>query len=471
MSSCVEAANPEMHTSLSDGTLRRSFATTVEHGILAPISGLSSAPSECKSFGQESETLRALVDMASSAFVHALDAVCSFSEPFESKPQNGEQTQYKSVSDIANHGKHLEHFHLYTKQFKESKSEPITLEMHTDAGLFIAMTPALNIGESTESEHRTGFFIQLANGDVTYPSAPRDSLIFMVGQGSKQWLNPKFSPKCALRPTPHGVDLKRHDKPTLTRGWYGRMFMLPADAMITADDQTIPFGKYLALQQQAVAAGAEPTLHDSDHFYTALGANSDPLSTSASCDTCDNPPCMMCWMACMSIKGLACGDKAECLDPAHNNKPYPGPPAMCPTCKPVCPPTPPPTPKPLIPTPEPTMEPTLEPEEMFCKTDFPNDMYMTGFVSLSEMPSNQCLIFLFKEWCIDTRGKYWIAFFGIYFAALGNTSPPLPGGLHASPARICPPQPQIKHAHSHLTPSTFTSHVFHIRLPSLLSFR
>jgi hypothetical protein len=48
------------------------------------------------------------------------------------------------------------------------------------------------------------------------------------------------------------------------------------------------------------------------------------------------------------------------------------------------------------------------------------DMFMGGFVSYSELSGQGCPVFLFKEWTLNTKTKYWVAFFGIYLAAVGT---------------------------------------------------
>jgi hypothetical protein len=190
---------------LTPGVRRQTIGATTERDMPTAIEDLQSQPlsqlSACVSFQESAEIFRAAVHSASGTLVRALDAACSGPDPtagFEQQHQHQHQHQpqpqpppqrsrslfgarpfvsdgsgsggpggggsgggsnasgpvsYASVAALVRHGRHLEHFHLYAADrtppspspaggpFPEPR--PVAMEAHVDAGLFIAMAPAL----------------------------------------------------------------------------------------------------------------------------------------------------------------------------------------------------------------------------------------------------------------------------------------------------------------------------------------
>ena len=138
------------------------------------------------------------------------------------------------------------------------------LDMHTDAGLFIAMTPAMiydSKSTSTSTSTSTGLFVQLGNGEVVHPTSP-NSIIFMLGDGASRWIGPHAKgSSCKFRSTPHGVDMtqagmdanskhaQKNNNDGMQRAWYGRMFMLPEEAIVADVGGTgVTYGQFMRMQ-------------------------------------------------------------------------------------------------------------------------------------------------------------------------------------------------------------------------------
>lgn len=77
------------------------------------------------------------------------------------------------------------------------------MDMHTDTGMLIAMTPGEFVGSPSESGsmlRESGLFITLPHGVVVQAEMPVDSVVFMVGEGGSRWLD-----GYSFRAAPHAL--------------------------------------------------------------------------------------------------------------------------------------------------------------------------------------------------------------------------------------------------------------------------
>lgn len=161
---------------------------------------------------------------------------------------------------------HLDHFHAYQaaknipSQRKLSSyglykdTSQLSLEMHVDDGLMIAMTApeyfdVADSGEVHAKQTRSedaGLVIKTAEGKTVRPVLKADELVLMLGSGVDQWIT--TSPK--LRPVMHGmrfprglsyadVDAKEHK---VLRAWFGKMILLKADHVM--QNTGLSYGEY-----------------------------------------------------------------------------------------------------------------------------------------------------------------------------------------------------------------------------------
>ena len=219
---------------------------TVRHSIFGETESLFELPtphSKCPLFGTKLQIFRGILDVVGDALTHQLGSLCG-SVDLQSVPTPSNlNTTASPLQDVIQAGKKLEHLHSYS--YKTHNRQPANLlDMHTDMGLFILMTPALTLDKedtnipSALPTVSTGLFVQRRNGDVVFADSRPDSLILMIGQGFADWLAPRLqdpSSQCSkFRPMPHGVDLSQLRQSLNIdqglvgkRGWYGRMFQLP----------------------------------------------------------------------------------------------------------------------------------------------------------------------------------------------------------------------------------------------------
>lgn len=158
---------------------------------------------------------------------------------------------------------HLDHFHAYEASRKlengyisdaELNVADLSLELHTDNGLMIAMiAPAyfevLPTGElqlkQTQGQD-AGLFIQLGNGEIVRPVLNPDELILMLGSGIDDWI--KTSPP--LHSVLHGMRYPRTvsvvnedgEGNKLLRSWFGKMILLEEHQVM--DNTGLTFGQY-----------------------------------------------------------------------------------------------------------------------------------------------------------------------------------------------------------------------------------
>jgi hypothetical protein len=225
---------------------------------------------------QAMESLRESVADASTVFISAIDNLLVKSTSF--LPSEDETIQrfrgqqgipllhtsagdtFDTLASIVQSSTHLEHFHVYRKYnstsvpstatttadgFSSTSSNNLILDVHTDAGLFLAFAPGFNchsdVAESStaSSWKNSGLYVQdstRGNLQVSSPLKraifPRNSVGILIGIGMQNWIqtsSPKISTSSDSHPfgnkkiyfhaTPHAVYMPTG---TAGRSWYGK---------------------------------------------------------------------------------------------------------------------------------------------------------------------------------------------------------------------------------------------------------
>ena len=230
---------------LADGTSRRSLGTRTLHGVAEPLLGCDT--------DDAAAALRALVDQLARRFLRALQPLQRGGSALLAERGRS----YASLEAVADAGEQLEHFHAYRPAQPAQPAQPAmekaeAVPLHTDAGLFIAIVPALYAASATQApgaqrtplvaianpeadDVQEGFCVQRWDGATAKvdPASEAGSLVFVVGDGWSQWLNPQLS--TPLRAAPHRMTMPHRlgaMQLHLTRVWYGRMYLPPADAVL-----------------------------------------------------------------------------------------------------------------------------------------------------------------------------------------------------------------------------------------------
>lgn len=183
-----------------DGTIRRTLGTVTVPGagpqplILKEVEGQELSQS-CQAFNAHVGSFRQSVDETTAAFADRLtfEMGHSLSSPLMST-QDGSH-DFDSIKDIVKSGEHLEHFHSYQKTPSTSIAGKRTIDLHTDQGMFIALTPGLLVTHGSDQTpdlsqplvESEGFYIQTSDGKLSLVQVDAaDDLIFMIGDGVNQ---------------------------------------------------------------------------------------------------------------------------------------------------------------------------------------------------------------------------------------------------------------------------------------------
>lgn len=229
---------------LGDGqTVRQSLATaTVGNSPLPLEEDLSKACGSDTALAMEA--LRDQVAEASQSFLKALDQLVG--NPSQPILQNSYGGRYHSVSSIVHAASNLEHFHLYSK--KQSGTNQLALQVHTDAGLFLAFVPAWNCQENSATDE--SFYLKDARGNLQRAIFPPNAVAIMLGAGAENWLNTRLP----LKATRHAVQMESGTR----RAWYGMSKCYVVDDFC------------LRLRSAAI----------SRHFFQCISSRKAPLSKS-----------------------------------------------------------------------------------------------------------------------------------------------------------------------------------------------
>jgi len=295
-----------------DGTERRTLAMAVG-GEPALRKDLPS----CNQLRAELGRFRDLVGRVSHIFASRLGELLNLGDSPLLASASGDE--YETVESLFEHGDHLDHIHSYYLKPASQGSNLRTMDLHTDQGLCIAFTPALLVEEDQSGEvHSLGkaagrFQIQLRDSAVTDIALRGDELIFMLGDGVNQYVNPKKLDGPELRAVPHALTMPEHAA-NQWRVWFGRMFLPPADAV--SQEHGITYGQMSEMLTEAWVT-------EDDDFMPRLGLGCSGGQHAAELRELDevDPPCssgsrrrcsgscannqLQCWWRCMNFTDLA----------------------------------------------------------------------------------------------------------------------------------------------------------------------
>ena len=290
-SRCV-AVHPEASSrTFHDGTKRRTLAATPETKMPASLDG-----TPCATFEAAATSLRAATADATAAFSAALGRAVDLPAPLLDADDED-----VTISQMLDNAEVLEHFHSYT--LPRAAAPPTgdggvpTVDVHTDQGLFIAFTPALVAGAESSPSDAATFVIEQPGGRRVAAELDPHTLIFMLGDGIEQLVNPhlRAAGRSPLRPVPHAVEMRARADGA-ARAWYGRMVLPPA-ALIAPDHGGATYGRV----RELLKAG---TTGDDDGV--ALGCSRDTASRRMQWAPAV-PECaegtMYCWHRCMNLTG------------------------------------------------------------------------------------------------------------------------------------------------------------------------
>jgi hypothetical protein len=306
-----------------DGTVRTTLATFSNLGAgSAPFE--AGASDECKEFERLAMRFRNVVDDASLLFVSRLSSAIDsgVNGPILSDVSGGKA--FNTLLDIVLGGNHLDHFHSYAAT--AARHDIKTLDYHLDQGLFIALAPAMMVRreDGVPTGHSPGEFLAKIRGEEASLLLDESSLLFMLGDGVNQVINPML--KAGITPLPavmHALVMPAARLPAESRTWFGRMFFAPDDALRPATGRS--FGEERAQVIAYTSAEAPADLPSnvgcSPHLQAVRRLDRlDPKALepypgallnmgSATPDSCNSTNAIFCWSACMVF--------APAANPAH----------------------------------------------------------------------------------------------------------------------------------------------------------
>lgn len=228
-----------LETIEKDGTIRRTFASKTlpddegRKDFMLKDSADDELSPSCIKFSENLDDFRSRVGQVTKVFAERLTSEmgASYEMPIMSTEDSIES--FQTIADVVASGEHLEHFHSYQKVEKPRKdqqslrSREETIDLHTDQGFFIAFAPGLMVTHmddkpdlNTPLYESEGFYIEKSDGSRAHVRfTSEDDLIFMIGDGANQYINPKIKNSRTLRATPHSVKLLAHSE-NISRSWY-----------------------------------------------------------------------------------------------------------------------------------------------------------------------------------------------------------------------------------------------------------
>jgi hypothetical protein len=276
LAACTNARGGLEHV-FEDGTLRRTLASRSLEGEAEPF-----LEESCPRVDPESCEFRQTVASVTHAFAEKLATALELQH--EPLLRTYTSSSSYTLTEIVDHGEHLEHLHAYYQEQPVS-DDIATLDWHIDQGLFLVFAPGTIDGVPTE-----GFYIQLPDGTTEKVKFDnQDDLVIFLGDGVNQFVNPTL--KEPLRVLPHALRMPQ-TKPNAPRTWYGRMVLAPANALHPLFETT-----YGELRDAMIH---EETNKDG---VMALGCSSSNMMARflhAGESHCDPSRAAACWHSCMN---------------------------------------------------------------------------------------------------------------------------------------------------------------------------
>jgi len=379
-----------LHTLLGDGSRKTTVAAVTNNSRPHPLPAeLSEA---CPEFVDAAKGLRASVDYAGRVYARLLDMLVQGAPSLGPVPVDGGD----SYVDAVLRAEALEHFHLFQRDGKRDEAAEPAIQLHSDMGLFIIMTAAEYV-ELTSGEHvvgggpQTGFYLELASGEMVQPVIQPGSLLVMNGDGAEKWV--RLSKGAFTRPYSPAHEVILPEMEGLARVWFGRMFLPPSDA-VHVEDGRLTFGEYRRQTMDAFRYG---------HPEEASSAGCSPGRRGLVEVTKCSAGKIYCWMSCLSVPEDAECSKDEILCgqmdtgklwPEDFLDPATGKPVHCMDCGLFCP-------------------KQEEQDYDFCNTQLPpTTMWMSGFQSAS--PTDGCVAYLFQPWVLSSSVRFGAACIGTF---------------------------------------------------------
>ena len=166
-------------TILPDGTKRSTLATAT-YGMHRPF--------PLPTNQEVLEDLRRRVADLSVVFQQALDRIIhSTTTTTNNNNQSTLMTNakthqsYTSITQITSKATHLEHFHHYQAPTTTKQQEEAAVDVHVDAGLFLAFVPAMNCHDPQQPDRSLKLYLPEEHTAVLEPN----TLVFMLGMGAR----------------------------------------------------------------------------------------------------------------------------------------------------------------------------------------------------------------------------------------------------------------------------------------------
>ncbi|KAH9119973.1 hypothetical protein LEN26_011344 [Aphanomyces euteiches] len=214
---CVSASHGNvLHKRLVDGTQRRTLSTRADSDLVP-----ESLTDACPDYVETLKAFNAVVDEAGIAFAKALDATTA---DVTSKPMETVMTTGKHLN--------LNHLHAYENPSQsEAVASDLSLEFHTDNGLFIMMSaPRFVDGDNhvvANPDENAGLIVKL-NGTEYRPEQKDNELVIMIGQAFNEWTNLGHQFPAVL----HGMVMPRNAPADTKRLFFGRMILVSDDTVL-----------------------------------------------------------------------------------------------------------------------------------------------------------------------------------------------------------------------------------------------
>lgn len=241
-----------LHRRLRDDTDR--FTVSLKSGLQLDETLRSSAQllQLCPEYVQVHAAFSAAVELAVANVGSALDATKQFQVVVENEVA-------MTARRLLEESVHLDHFHAYEaaagvaagQRELEVNVADLSLELHTDNGLMIAMSAPEyfrvqdgDVQHVTTSGEDAGLLIQKADGEIVRPALRPDELILMLGSGIDDWIQttpPLHSVLHGMR-YPRGISVVGDEDSKLLRAWFGKMVLLEAHQVMANTGLT--FGQY-----------------------------------------------------------------------------------------------------------------------------------------------------------------------------------------------------------------------------------
>ena len=281
---CVTTSDETRTMTFADGTSRRTIA-----GVTA---GADSKPLDAGC--EDLAAFRQAVSNAAGAFVSSFASAFPVADPPLLHAADPSGAPYGTLEDVVSRAEHLDHFHAYTRTTNSNAS---TIDLHADAGMFIAFVPGLMVDQDGVA-HTGGdagaFYVQRRDGTVARADfgETRDGvLVFMLGDGVDHYIAPKLAQPHLLRGVPHAMSMPSNNDEGkgMSRMWFGRMFLPPSEAL--SEKHGISFGE---VRRRAVEG-----THDNANGIGGGISCSRKLAEVEGLQCKDNQ--MYCWMRCMDF--------------------------------------------------------------------------------------------------------------------------------------------------------------------------